>query len=309
MLSKVKEQNEAVSLLQRVVSGALVTPCLLIGPEGVGKRMAVTETAKERFSLSGSADQHIAQISGNCHPDFRIVGGAEDIGVDDIREVVASTAAFPSSAPVRFIVIDGADRMTLAAADALLKTLEEPHATTQFFLLTSDVSRVSGTIRSRCGEIRFNPLSEALILQAVQQQTDDPTKALVYSRISEGSIGRALQYLGSGRLALRDSMLGLVRKGLAGDVSSLFEAVDKVNNLQLGLRFLAQIVRDLTLVPYDPNRVLNIDVVREIEQLRQRMSDAKLVGLQKGVGALQRLSPSMNLSFHTKTALVSALVG
>src|SRR5690606_13632128 len=144
----------------------------------------------------------------------------------------------PAQAPYKYLVIDGADRMTSAAANALLKTLEEAPSEVRFFLLAEDETKVLPTIRSRCALVRFQPLSEEFILHTLQQHTDDSTKALVYCRLAEGSVGRAVKFLGSGRLMLRDQMLTLFKIGSTGNIQQLFSAIDSVDeDLLQGLRF------------------------------------------------------------------------
>lgn len=311
MLSDVQGQTEGVRFLRRIVDGSFRSPLMLVGPEGVGKRFAVLEAAKERFSLAGGEEYHVTQIMRGIHPDVHLVTSVDgkDIGISDIREVIALTASFPCSAPVRFVVIDGAERLTDAAANALLKTLEEPHPTTQFFLLTENAQRVLPTIRSRCGELRFRTLPEKFVVEFLREHTDDPSKALVYARISEGSVGRALQYLGSGRLTLRDEMLGLIKVGLTGDLSSLFSAVGKISSLKLGLRFLEHILYDLTMLPFDSTALTNVDIVRELDLLRPRLGETRLWQLVDGVRAAHRLPASINLSYHIKSHFASVFSG
>lgn len=311
MLIDVQGQAEGVRYLRRVVDGTLTSPLLLVGPEGVGKRFSVNEAAKERFSAAGGAEYHLAQIARGIHPDLCVVTQTDgkDIGIAEIRETIDLTSSYPCSAPVRYVVIDGADHLTDAAANALLKTLEEPPSTTRFFLLAQNARAVLPTIRSRCGELRFRPLPEKFVTEFLGQHTDDPSKALVYARISEGSVGRALQYLGSGRLTLRDEMLGLIKVGLTGDLSSLFSAVGKVGSLSLGLKFLDHVLRDLAMLPYDSTTLTNVDIARELELLRPRLGEEKLWGLIEGVRNVQRLPSSMNLAYHVKSIFASVFTG
>lgn len=309
MLTAIREQPEAVKFLERVVEGGLTSPLLLLGQEGVGRRFSVTAAAKQRFS-NGQDNFHCLQIERGMHPDLIVISPPltnRDIGVDIIREVTDTAYSFPSMAPVRYVVIDGADYLSAAAANALLKTLEEPPTTTRFFLLTESLSGVLPTIRSRCGLVRYRPLSEALIVEHLSQHTTDATKALVYARLGNGSVGRATQYLGSGRLALRDQVLGLLEKGLAGDLSSLFSAVDNVNGLQLGIQFLEFLLRDFIMLPIDPTRLTNIDIVDKIDWFRRQLGPTRLNRLVTGYADVQQyFRAPVNLGFHVKTWLANA---
>lgn len=312
-MNRVREQAEGVRFLKRVVEGHLTTPLLLVGDEGVGRRFSVTEAAREAFTGDTSDDFHSVQIDQDVHPDFVLVTpeGSKDIGVEAIRQVVELAYSFPSSVPVRYVTIDGVDRLTPAAANALLKTLEEPPRTTRFFLLSQSSERVIPTIRSRCGYVRYRPLSEALIVDHLKVIESDPAKALVYARLAEGSVGRATQYRLTSRLELRNRMASLLKTGLGGDVSSLFARVDEVgvDDIELGLRFLNHLLHDLIMITVDPSRISNIDMAEEIQALAAGVGEARTVHLIHGLRDLRdRMRTKINLLFHVKACLASTFV-
>ena len=305
-MSVVKEQTEGVQFLKRVVEGKLTTPLLLVGNEGTGRRFAVTQAAKE----SWPGEVHELQIDRGVHPDLILIQPASgrEIGVDAIREVVTQAFTFPSMVPSRFVVIDGADTMTPAAANALLKTLEEPPRTTRFFLLAQSADRVIPTIRSRCGIVRFGPLSEALIVEHLKLIEPDAAKALVLARLSGGSIGLATQFKLTGRLRLRDQMLGLLKAGLRRDLSSLFSAVDAIPDLRLGLHFLEHLLGDLVMLPHAPTRLANLDLTEELVALRAHLAP-HLDKLIEGLRLVQdrfRQATTINEDFHVKSYLATA---
>jgi hypothetical protein len=309
LLSEVQGQAEGVRFLRRVIEGHLTSPLLLVGPEGVGRRFSILEAAKEEFSASGYAEHHCLQIDKGVHPDILVLQPPEDakeIGVQEIRDMIEVTSSFPSSAPTRYVIIDGADALTPSAANAFLKTLEEPPAGTRFFLLAENGKKVIPTIRSRCGELRYKPLPEQFIADYLLQHTNDPSKALVYARISDGSVGRAIQYLGSGRLTLRDEMLSLIKLGLGGDLSSLFSSVGKIGSLRLGLRFLEHILHDLIMISCAPATITNVDIAAELAQVRAQLGDRRVWNLFDGLRAVQRLQGPINLNYHVKSYLASA---
>ncbi len=309
MLTAIQEQPEAVRFLERVAEGGLTAPLLLLGQEGVGRRFSILETAKQSFSRYGAGDFHSFQIDRGAHPDVTIIAPApdkRDIGIEAIRDVVEMAGTFPSTVPARYVIIDGADFLSAAAANALLKTLEEPPKTTRFFLLAESLTEVLPTIRSRCGLVRYRPLSESFIVGQLAQHTSDQTKALVYARLSGGSVGRALQYLGAGRLALRDQMVGLLEKAISGDLSSLFAAVNEVSSLKLGLRFLEHLLRDLIMLPFDNTRLTNADLVDKLGWLRSKIGESRLVELVHGYSEIQQHSRApINLGFHVKSWLAN----
>jgi len=310
MLNDVQEQSEGVRFLRRVVDGALTTPLLLIGDEGVGRRYSVVEAAKEAFSKGNPEDDNCFRISKEVHPDLITLrpDDKKDIGVDAVRDITRLVSSYPSMVPVRYVIIDGADTMTVSASDALLKTLEEPPPTTRFFLLATSSEAVIPTIRSRCGLVRYRPLSESFILNFLSQHTNDATKALVCTRLSEGSVGRAYQILASGRLSLRTKMFNLLEMGLVGDLSPLFSTIDAVeDDLAQGLRFMEYLLRDLTVLPYAPERLANVDMRDQLALFRERLGAKRLDNLLVGFAQLRnRMRGSIHLPFHIKTYLATS---
>jgi DNA polymerase-3 subunit delta' len=209
----------------------------------------------------------------------------------------------------RYIILDGADRLTMPAANALLKTLEEPPKTTQFFLLAENEEAVLPTIRSRCGNVRYKRLSESFVTERLKGLTADPTKALVCARLAEGSIGRAVQYLGSNRLDLRDRVFSLLKQALNGDLSSLFLAVDEFKTeLPLAVHFLDLLLYDLAMLPYDASRITNFDLAEELRLMRKQMGEMRLRTAQTNLKQVRdRASQTkINLGFHVKTCLATA---
>jgi DNA polymerase-3 subunit delta' len=312
MLSQVMGQDEGVAFLQRVVDEKLTSPLLLVGPEGVGKRLAVLEAAKDYFTKDDHTDTyHSRQIDLGEHPDLKIVCGEGDSGikVDAIRDLIRSVNTYPSYAPARFIVIEGADRMNSAAANALLKTLEEPPKIVRFFLLAESLNGVLPTIQSRCGLVRFRPLPEAFILARIQRDERDPAKALVLTRLAEGSVGRAIGYWASGRLRLRDQVLELLKPDLLQNPDSLFAAVNAIgaDHLALGLCFLEHVLHDLLMISVDPSRITNVDITDQISALSRVLGPEKISRASRGIRAVQKhlaRRVEINLPIHVKSALL-----
>ena len=211
-------------------------------------------------------------------------------------------------APLKFLVIDGADRMTPAAGNALLKVLEESPEKVRFFLLAEHPDRVLPTIRSRCASVRYNKLPEAFIVSHLMKHTEDSVKALVCARMAEGSLGKALLYLASGRLALREKMLRLLQLGPQKDLPSLFSTVDTAgSDLLLGLTFLDQLLRDLVVLPHDPSQLINVDLLNELTRVRETLGSSNMETLREGTRQLRHVSSRpINLAFHLKTLLANS---
>lgn len=317
MLNDVLHQDDAVLFLRRVVEGRLTNPLLLLGGEGVGRRYAALQTTRELFCTgdrsSACSCVDCLQVTQGMHPDLLVLApqDGKDIGVDAARSLIEAIDTYPTQSALRVFIIDGADRMTAPAANALLKTLEEPPATARIFLLAESAARVLPTIRSRCGVLNFRPLPEAFVHEKVQQFEKDVTKALVYARLGEGSVGKAIQYWGSGRLALRDKALSLLTSAVARDVAGVFLLLDQLEkDLPLTLRFLDTIVHDLLVLDVDDTRVLNLDVKDTLRKMRSP-SPTTWQTLHQGLDSMlaKARATKTQLAFHAKTLLLETFVG
>ena len=107
--------------------------------------------------------------------------------------------------------------MRVEAADVLLKVLEEPPSDTVFLLLSARPDELPDTVRSRCQEIAFPPLSEAFVVQALTQEGVEERRALLACRLAGGNLGRARRLAKDDRqLGFRDAALTIARQAMAG---------------------------------------------------------------------------------------------
>lgn len=163
--------------------GRLAHAYLFLGPPGIGKRLfARTLTACLFCERNSPSDLDACgecpacrQMSAGTHPDLLTVGlpeGKKELPIELIagdREsrgkegLCRDISLAPMSAPRRVALIDDAETMNEASANALLKTLEEPPAGSVMILLAPDESLLLPTIRSRCQPVRFAPLSAASV--------------------------------------------------------------------------------------------------------------------------------------------------
>ena len=175
---------------------------LLAGAAGVGKsqfaqRLAgalVCPTPDAAGDACGACDA-CRQTAAGIHPDLLRVSPEEPgkaIKIDAVRELTAKSVLAAQHQGHRVIVIDPADAMNRSAANALLKTLEEPSSRTVLVLVSSQPDRLPPTIRSRCQVVAFPPPphAEALAWLAGQGGGDDVDDLLA---ISGGAPLRALQ--------------------------------------------------------------------------------------------------------------------
>lgn len=189
---------------------------VLAGPEGGGKQQAarafVAALLCHRGGCGTCRDCRLAL--DDRHPNgFVVEPEGRDIHVDTIREEVWHPAHRTAPEPGRKVfVIREADRLNAAAADVLLKVLEEPPSETIFLLLTARPDELPETILSRCHVVVFRPLAESLIVATLVDEGAAPDRARLAARLSGGNLGRAR------RMALHDDALsfrGTARDALA----------------------------------------------------------------------------------------------
>ena len=209
-------QDRAVSrFVEAMRSGALHHAWLLRGPRGVGKasfaseatRRLLAEAAGPPIALPGieTPDKHpVARLlAAGSHPDFRELvrldrkegGLARNISIDQVRGLGELFNATPFMSPWRAVVIDCADDLEPAAANALLKMLEEPPANTLFLLVSHNPGRLLPTIRSRCRRLDFAPLSDdamTSVLSACLPEKNASEIALLVAS-ANGSPGQAMK--------------------------------------------------------------------------------------------------------------------
>jgi len=207
-------QKTAVETLTRALaSGRIHHAYRFEGPDGVGKELAalafaqalVCESTVTRGCGECSACRRAVTLNSSpplvpIHPDVVLVGrgvypksilGREEttgISVEQVRRVILGrTSMPPHEGRALVIIIRDAHELGISAANALLKTLEEPPKRTHFILLTSQPNLLIDTIRSRSLPLRFRPLNDALVAQILVEKGLNPTVA----PLAHGSVSLA----------------------------------------------------------------------------------------------------------------------
>lgn len=220
--------NEAVrARLWRAAGEGRMHHCYLFeGPEGVGKAATALQLA-----LSVNCDgltppcgqcASCRQILAGTHPDFIRVSPDPDratriITAEQARSVISALQLQRHSARRRFVIVDPADAMGEEAANALLKTLEEPPAGTQFVLITARVGSLLQTVRSRSQRVRFGPVPQARLEAWLAARGHDPSLAA----LSQGSPGYALR-LAEGEAAERREVAASIVGAVGQPLAQLF---------------------------------------------------------------------------------------
>jgi DNA polymerase-3 subunit delta' len=202
-------QERALSLLQRSLEKkTLAHAYLFSGPRHIGKMTLAIKLAQ---ALNCQADEKPCGECAIClkvlqgkHADVQVIdidSAAEDdevkrrteISIEQIRQLQHSASLPPFEGRYKVFIIDGAELLSIEAANCLLKTLEEPAEKIVFILLTANVELILPTVLSRCQELRLSPMSAEAIADVLKDgYTVEPQQADLISRLCRGCIGWAI---------------------------------------------------------------------------------------------------------------------
>ena len=211
----------ALALLQNSLkSERLSHAYLFIGPEHVGKMTLALNLAQalnceeETEQPCGSCTQ-CRRIFERIHADVQVLetNGRTEISIDQIRDLEQSAILKPFEGRNRVFIIDGAEKLSIEAANSLLKTLEEPPPYVQLILLASSEHLLLPTVLSRCHKLELRPVPVTKVEQSlIERWNVAPEHAGLLARLSAGCPGWAV--------------------GASRDDSILSERASRLNTLQ-----------------------------------------------------------------------------
>lgn len=284
-----------IELLSRALErGRLAHAYLFVGAAHIGK-MTLARTFAESL-LGGSVP--LAR-----HPDFFLVERGKDpktgkmrngIVLDQIRGLRSRLSMGAMMRGWKIVILDDAHLMNTESANALLKSLEEPHDRTLLLLLADSEELVLPTVRSRCQVVQFSRVRTDTITQALVVQGVAESDAALWARLADGCPGKAMALAcdtphREEMMALRDALLRIPAMPLADRIASLDILLpQKTSFIESGiiahvvLCMFADLFRDTVLLAYgQDSRVVHVDVV---ERLREWLD---LLGYDRTVAALQ----------------------
>jgi len=331
----IKGQKEAKEFFQKAVSkDRLGFFYIFAGPDGVGKGLFARELAKSLFCESGalrpgkpsvgtldncSSCPACLRIDSDNHPDVNwldVRESAELVSVKDARPLQDALYLKPAEGPFKVAIVRQADRLSIAAANSLLKTLEEPPPGALLILLAAALEALPATVRSRGQVVRFYPLPRDVVEKMLCQRGLGEEEARYLAAISQGSPGRALE------IAQRD---GFQEKR---NLVEAFAHLSKENDLKVAEELYRRAGKDAQNSMERRKRLLNLITYllyfyRDIYLLREE-AQGLLVNEDQGdlvrrlsqrlkSGAVEKiitilLETKRNLLYHSNQHLVLAVL-
>jgi DNA polymerase III subunit delta' len=240
---------------------------------------------------------------------------AASIRLSLTRELLRELAYKPFECSRRVVVVRDADRMREDQCSAMLKSIEEPGASTVWVLTTSRPARLPATVRSRCQKVRFTPLPESLVTSTLQQELGaSPAESRMLAALSSGSLGRAIVLRDTDPLKTRNESLALLETARRGDGAGLLKAIQSVNRFgRAGRETLRRLVefqelwlRDLLRVNAGMPRETLVNRDREPE-LRRLAATVSASEIRRRLLVLEEALRSIEGNVTPDLALFSAL--
>ncbi len=271
--AQIHGQERALLLLRNALaSGRLAQAYLFYGPKGVGKKLTARQFVKALYCpriLDDSCDTcpSCRKIDANNHPDVVWFTAHEaTMTIEQIRTMQRRLGYKPYEGPRITAILDGCERLSLPAANALLKTLEEPPASVLLLLLSSNKEALPLTITSRCQGVPFRPLTREHMQAILEQQGVDHDTATSVAAFACGGIDILAH---TDLTQVRDlhqralDLLQAIATGKSVDcflqVRSLATRREQCDTL---LRWLALYCRDLVMVQLSADAMLYNEPLR-----------------------------------------------
>lgn len=340
MFNKLIGNGHIKAVLRRFVAHRRVPNSLIFaGDEGVGKRQYALELAKAlicidpiddeacdvcsacrradhfTFPKSDDKDAH-KRVQWSDHPDVgSVISFNRNILVDAVRHLESEANFQPYEAPARFFIIDDADKMNDAASNALLKTLEEPPATSHIFLICSRPDSLLPTIRSRCQLLRFAPVETGEIEKyLISERAFSHDEARLAASLAHGSVGRAVSINVEQMRVRREKMLSVLSEAIgSGDRAALLRTAEEINDAKNKDHFeeymdiLQSLVYDVWSIRTsgDPARIVNSDLSPVLSELAKK---AEHSDMPKWLADIDTIRQNLIVNINRKVATDSMFV-
>jgi DNA polymerase-3 subunit delta' len=307
----------ANSLLQMVTSQHTPQALLITGAPQVGKTTLAQAFALAINCPAGNSPcghcQVCRKIQNHNHPDVILFDSvAESITIEQVRELQHALALKPVESRYKIAIFSQFERATLPAANALLKTLEEPPRHVILILTAQQATNLLPTIVSRCQVINLKPIPRPIIAQALQDNWGaSPAQSDLLSRLAAGRLGWAVNALAEpDLLARREQYLAdlseLIRSDNAFRLAYANATARTTDSMQDLLNLWLSWWRDLLLLKNGaPDDVINIDQLENLSVLGEQLGLNQILNaLHHTFDALKNLNYNVNMRLNFEVLLL-----
>ena len=314
------QETASAFLRNALTHGRLAHAYLFVGPEGVGKKLTALTLAKAMNCQDPPRPGDCCERCPSClkvnsqnHADVIVVEAAGDVlKIEQVRNLQKRLSYKPLEGGRRACLIDPADKMNEAAANALLKTLEEPPEGTYLFLITAKPHQLLPTILSRCQWVKFKPLAVGHLVAILKETGNlEEEKAHFCASLSGGSAGKALAMSNrlnfQKRLEWLESFAHLPEKSTEEIFAGCERMVKEEEEVEEGLELLQLWVRDLMVWKIEggdgEKRLINQDLKKVAAQEAEKYSLEQLDSLFSLIADAQKaLARNANRQLALETA-------
>jgi DNA polymerase-3 subunit delta' len=299
----------AVHLLERAIeSGRLSHAYLFTGPAHVGKTTLARAFAQALVCQRGQASpcgecSPCQRVALGRYPDVQFIAAEKSaIQIDQVRAIQSDAALSPLEGRYKVFVIQEIERATAPAANALLKTLEEPPPQVVLLLTSARRDQVLPTIVSRCQMLALRPLSVTETQAALQERwgvVED--QAALLARLSAGALGWAVQAhadtaLWQMRSRVLDELSALPAQNALGRLAYSEALARQKEDLETVLGMWVSWWRDVLLIQRGiPDAIVNLDRRAQLAQQAGLHSTEAVEGVLKDLAAtFRRLRANVN---------------
>lgn len=308
----VGHQRPLQILRKEIETGRVYHAYLFTGMEGIGKRLVAVNMAKvlNCSDQEGDACDHCSscqRMDKGIHPDLiQITPAGEAIKIGQIRELQRAIAFKPYEARWRVIIVDGAERMTREAANAFLKTLEEPPPWTTIILVATTGEGLPPTVLSRCHRISFNPLSHEEVHKVlVDHLTAEEIHTL--APLTGGSPGRAISMDAEEVAKARGALPSVLSSSLKPRLDVAQELAHQEGRGRMFLEILGGWLRDVVVYREtgEEGLLLNRDLADEVKRVAPQ---GKTEGLLRDFWFLLKVQQGIEAHGNLQLSLEAAVL-
>lgn len=281
-----------------------------------GERAAGKEFIANLFAMALQCEASSDRPCGQCHSCKQALSGNQPdiikvthekpntIGVDDVRSQINNDICIkPYSSPYKIYIMNEAEKMTVQAQNALLKTLEEPPEYGIIFLLTTNVNSMLQTILSRCVVLNMKPVRDELMRDYLMNQLQIPDyRAEVCIAFARGNVGKAKMLASSEDFeTIKDEALSLLKYIVDMDTTEIVAAIKKISEYQMDVNDYFDIIsiwyRDVLLFKAT-NDASHLVFKNEIQQIRKVVGRTSYEGIERVLIALERAKQRLDANVN-----------